>query len=70
MKNPFHHRFPLVSPWIFRQNVVEIAAGHRAFAVRRGDGTVISWGDELLGGDCSAVPKLRLWRFPRDFMVF
>ena len=46
--------------WIhhgFRQNVVEIAAGHRAFAVRRGDGTVISWGDELLGGDCSAVPK-------------
>ena len=49
---------------------MEIAAGHRAFAVRRGDGTVISWGDELLGGDCSAVPKLRLWRFPRDFMVF
>ena len=39
-----------------RKDVHEIVASHRAFAARRGNGAVVTWGDPLLGGDCSMVP--------------
>ena len=44
----------------FRQDVHEIVASHRAFAARRGNGSVVTWGDTLLGGDCSMVPRPQL----------
>jgi len=43
-----------------RQDVHEIVASHRAFAARRGNGSVVTWGDTLLGGDCSMVPRPQL----------
>ena len=42
------------------QDVHEIVASHRAFAARRGNGSVVTWGDTLLGGDCSMVPRPQL----------
>ena len=36
-------------------SVVGLFSSQQAFAALRGDGTVVTWGDDLAGGDCSSV---------------
>ena len=54
VQNP-HTLRALASPTTRRQDVKQIAATSSAFAAIRDDGSIVAWGDQGDGGDCSAV---------------